>query len=375
VGVFNYKDIYCEMRDLIKRILREHTDKVEVKEFARYDYTQQIDNSSVARIMSKFVEEYNSTNIPYLKKIHKEQATNAFRIWTNRPPKYVSKKILERFLTFAPNINPYNFNKKARKQMRGKERLVNVSDFIWEHTIPVINTINRIFKSQTIEEITNILNESIDVCLVTVEEDICLNTSGFRIQRPEGWMVAYEKCGIVPVTKEEYLEMLRRVIPPKDDISSNIGVNKIDTRTKSEKLLKRLESKKERIDIATKWVEILRKNGLDASQPHSNYPEYLRIGTNSKGIKILFGSKKGRIGILLVNALYQSDKNKWILTNPELVINELNSKFPNLNFKETDAEEFKTFNFNFDRYNLEQSNIDLLKKVIDEFGKVTKINQ
>jgi hypothetical protein len=99
----------------------------------------------------------------------------------------------------------------------------------------------------------------------------------------------------------------------------------------------------------------------------------LRIGTNSKGIKILFGSNKGRIGILLVNALYQSDKNKWILTNPEFVINELNSIFPNLNFKETDAEEFKTFNFNFDRYNLEQSNIDLLKKVIDEFGKVTKI--
>ena len=55
------------------------------------------------------------------------------------------------------------------------------------------------------------------------------------------------------------------------------------------------------------------------------------------------------------------------------MINELNSIFPNLNFKETDAEEFKTFNFNFDRYNLEQSNIDLLKKVIDEFGKVTKI--
>jgi hypothetical protein len=375
VGVFNYKDIYCEMRDLIKRILREHTDKVEVKEFARYDYTQQIDNSAVARIMSKFVEEYNSTNIPYLKKILKEQATNVFRLWTHRPPKYVSKKILERFLTFAPNINPFNFTKKARKQMRGKERLVNVSDFIWEHTIPVINTINRIFKSRTIEEIINILNESSDVCLVTVEEDTCLNSSGFRIQRPEGWMKAYEKCGIVPITKDEYLEMLSKIIPPKNDIPSNIGVNKVSTQTKSEKLLKRLDAKKERIEISSKWAELLRVNGLDVSQPHSNYPEYLRIGTPSKGVKILFGASKGRVGILLVNALYQSDKNKWILTNPELVIDELNSKFPNLNFKQSDATEFKTFNFNFDRYNLEQSNIDLLKKVIDEFGKVTKINQ
>ena len=124
------------MKELIRHILREHTGKVEVKEFARYDYTQQIDNSVVSRIMVKFVEEYNLTKIPYLKKILKDQATNVFRLWTNRPPKYVSKKILERFLTFAPNINPYNFTKKARKQMRGKERLVNVSDFIWEHTTP-----------------------------------------------------------------------------------------------------------------------------------------------------------------------------------------------------------------------------------------------
>ena len=363
------------MKELIRHILREHTGKVEVKEFARYDYTQQIDNSVVSRIMFKFVEEYNLTKIPYLKKILKDQATNVFRLWTNRPPKYVSKKILERFLTFAPNINPYNFTKKARKQMRGKERLVNVSDFIWEHTTPVINTINRIFKSQTIEEIINILNESIDVCLVTVEEDPCLNTSGFRIQRPEGWMVAYEKCGIVPVTKEDYLEMLRKVIPPKDNISSNIGVNKIDTRTKSEKFLKRLEAKKERIDIATKWVEILRHNGLDISQPHSTYPEYLRIGNNTKGIKILFGANKGRVGVLLVKTFYSLDKNKWVLTNPEIIVNELNIKFPNLNFKSTDAVDEKTFNFDFDRFNFEQSNIDLLKKVVDEFGKVTKINQ
>ena len=80
------------MKELIRHILREHTGKVEVKEFARYDYTQQIDNSVVSRIMFKFVEEYNLTKIPYLKKILKDQATNVFRLWTNRPPKYVSKK-------------------------------------------------------------------------------------------------------------------------------------------------------------------------------------------------------------------------------------------------------------------------------------------
>ena len=78
---------------------------------------------------------------------------------------------------------------------------------------------------------------------------------------------------------------------------------------------------------------------------------------------------------MLVKTFYSLDKNKWVLTNPEIIVNELNIKFPNLNFKSTDAVDEKTFNFDFDRFNFEQSNIDLLKKVVDEFGKVTKINQ
>jgi hypothetical protein len=366
VGVFNYKDIYCEMRDLIKRILRENTDKMEVKELARYDYTQQIDNTSVARIMFKIVEEYNSTSNSYLKKILKDQAIHVFRVWTHRPPKYISQKILERFINFASNINPFNFTKQAKKQLRGKQKLINISDFVWEHTVPVFNTINRIFASENIEEVINVLNESSDICIVTTEEDTCLNNSGFRIQRPEGWMKAYEKCGIIPITKDAYMETLRRVSPPKDDNLNKIGPNK------SQKLLKRLDAKKERIEISSKWAELLRENGLEATQPHSTYPEYLRIGNTTKSIKILFGSKPKRVGVLLGGGLSKLDKNKWIMTNPELVVDEMNSLFPGLNFKETNSEE-KTFNFDFDRYNFEQSNIDLLKRVINGFGEVTKI--
>ena len=366
VGVFNYKDIYCEMRDLIKRILRENTDKMEVKELARYDYTQQIDNTSVARIMFKIVEEYNSTSNSYLKKILKDQAIHVFRVWTHRPPKYISQKILERFINFASNINPFNFTKQAKKQLRGKQKLINISDFVWEHTVPVFNTINRIFASENIEEVINVLNESSDICIVTTEEDTCLNNSGFRIQRPEGWMKAYEKCGIIPITKDAYMETIRRVSPPKDDNLNKIGPNK------SQKLLKRLDAKKERIEISSKWAELLRENGLEATQPHSTYPEYLRIGNTTKSIKILFGSKPKRVGVLLGGGLSKLDKNKWIMTNPELVVDEMNSLFPGLNFKETNSEE-KTFNFDFDRYNFEQSNIDLLKRVINGFGEVTKI--
>ena len=354
------------MKDLIRHILREHTDKVEVKELARYDYTQQIDNTSVARIMFKIVEEYNSTSNSYLKKILKDQAIHVFRVWTHRPPKYISQKILERFINFAPNINPFNFTKQAKKQLRGKQKLINISDFVWEHTVPVFNTINRIFASENIEEVINVLNESSDICIVTTEEDTCLNNSGFRIQRPEGWMKAYEKCGIIPTTKDAYMETLRRVSPPKDDNLNKIGPNK------SQKLLKRLDAKKERIEISSKWAELLRENGLEATQPHSTYPEYLRIGNTTKSIKILFGSKPKRIGVLLGGGLSKLDKNKWIMTNPELVVDEMNSLFPGLNFKETNSEE-KTFNFDFDRYNFEQSNIDLLKRVINGFGEVIKI--
>ena len=367
------------MKDLIRHILREHIDKVEVKEFARYDYTQELDNMSQVRILYRISQEFQETNNAYLKQILLKQAQHILREWTLRPPKYVSEKVLQRFLTLAPNINPYNINRRGKKQLRGKNGVIDVSDLVWEHTTPVNYVIKRIINSESIEEVAEVLNQFTGVCWVTKEEDKCLDNSGFRKERPD-WVTAYQNCKINPISKEKYFEMVKKINPISND-STSIGkgiINKVPRVPKGKMdLLKYVENKKERGEIASKWKEVLKNNGINAIQHHKNYPEYLRVGRPAKGtvagIELLFGKKENRLGVKLEEGLHKKDNFKWILETPQLIVDNLSSKFPGLNFKSTDAINEKTFNFDFDRFNFERSNIDLLKNIINEFARIIKI--
>jgi hypothetical protein len=366
------------MKDLIRRILREHTDKVEVKEFARYDRTQVLDILPQARVLFSLSQEFQNTENTYYKQIFLNQAQLVLREWTNRPPQYVSEKVLQRFLTLAPNINPYNIHRHGKKQLRGKNVSINISDLVWEHTTPVNYVIKKIMEADDLEQVVDALNQFTGICWVTKEEDQCLDKSGFRRERPD-WKKAYQNCNINPISKNQYLEMLKRIVPVDADISKRKQVGDRVPRVPKGKmdLLKYVENKKERGEIASKWKEILKNNGTNAIQHHKNYPEYLRVGKPAKGtvagVELLFGKKENRLGVKLEEGLHKRDNFKWILESPQLIVDDLSSKFPGLNFKSTDAINEKTFNFDFDRFNFEQSNIDLLKNIINEFAKIIKI--
>lgn len=358
------------MKELIKHILVEFKSKSEVKEFARYDYSQQLDNSAVSRILFKIVEEYNNQKNPFYKRLLKEQAEEVMRKWTSKPPKYASQKVLERFLSNENRVNPFVIRRGAKKQLRGKNKSIIISDLVWEHTVPVNITMNKVFKSKNDIEVLKALDEGSDTCWVTKEEDDCLNSKGFRKSRPDNWREAYSQCGIIPLTKEEFKSLYEERNPKQEfDINNTEKGGSFLYGSKQD----RLKPKKDRIEIANNWVEFFKNNGIPARQPNKHYPEYVKLGNKRENVKILFGSEIGKLGIVLENYLYSEPQFQWIVSNPQIILDYLNKKFPNLKFEVSKADLLKTFKFNFNRFDISQENLNLLIQVISEFQKITKI--
>jgi hypothetical protein len=192
VGVFFYKDIYCEMKDLIRHILREHTREIkEQSKFKNYD----INDESFANLFNYFLIELKN-NVGYSHSKMKKGFMLTVRAWSGKPPKIISKKVLDHFIENHPNVNPF----KANHRPRNKYGI----DVIFEHTTPVNNFMKQLISSKNLEEIKNVMRNYSGLCIISLDEDRCLFTSGLSRQRPEGWEQAYASCGIEVMTEAEY---------------------------------------------------------------------------------------------------------------------------------------------------------------------------
>jgi hypothetical protein len=197
VGVFNYKDIYCEMKDLIRHILREHNGELSEAKFSNYE----VSDEPYANIFYVFITEYNKSK-GFEKSNLKRAFQYAIREYTNKPHKLISKKVADIFISKFPNSSPFNVRYSNRKKFGILDN--NQGVLLFEHTTPVAFFLASLANSKTLEEVKQAMKEYSGVCLLTREEDDCLNTKGYRQKRPQGWKLAYESCNIQVMDESQF---------------------------------------------------------------------------------------------------------------------------------------------------------------------------
>lgn len=100
-----------------------------------------------------------------------------------------AKKILDEKGLDPNTLSRYN----AKKKVGGDPNRPNL---VPEHTTPIKEVMDLLVKSP-VDQIRNILESYSPTCWVTREEDDRLIKAGWRMKRPGGWRVCYEKCEIV----------------------------------------------------------------------------------------------------------------------------------------------------------------------------------
>lgn len=180
------------MRDQIRNIIREHTRKIsEAKRFVTYE----MNDESFARVFFLFLQELKQ-NEGFSHSKMKKSFELTIRMWTEKPPKIISKKVIDHFIENYPNLNPFT----AKYRPRNKYGI----DIIFEHTTPVNNFVKKLLQSETLEQVKSAMQEYSGMCIITLDEDRCLFRSGLSRQRPQGWKQAYQSCGIEIMDENQY---------------------------------------------------------------------------------------------------------------------------------------------------------------------------
>jgi len=145
-----------------------------------------------------YVEQYNMTKDPFIKKKLKEGLKATLRKMTDQKVNMVSEAAM--IACNKKDIDPFELLWPERnilgKDENGKSLL------LWEHTTPLGELCESIISSKSKEEILKVITSYSGVCWVTREEDNKLNKAGFRSSRVNGWKSAYEQCGINVVYKD-----------------------------------------------------------------------------------------------------------------------------------------------------------------------------
>ena len=180
------------MKQLIRHILREHrSEMIEAKRFANYDMNEE----SFARLFHFFLTELKQ-NVGFSHSKMKKSFELTIRMWTEKPPKIISKKVLDHFIENYQNINPFT----AKYRPRNKYGI----DLIFEHTTPVNNFVKKLLESESLDDVKNVMSEYSGMAIITLDEDRCLFRSGLSRQRPQGWEQAYASCGLEVINENEY---------------------------------------------------------------------------------------------------------------------------------------------------------------------------
>ena len=157
------------------------------------------------------------------------------------------------------------------------------------------------------------------------------------------------------------------------DVKKEYTVNVVGLEEKKKKYSKNVSVA---TTVAVEWMKYLSENDLEPRQ-NENWPSYVTVGKTyngtKQGIEFLF-KNKNKLGIKLQGGLYRKDKFKWILDEPESVVHQMNQEF-NLNFTAGSGAKDKTFEFDFEKDNVSQENIELLNRVYLKFREVVKFDE
>ena len=198
------------MKQLIRHILREHVDELSEAKFSNYE----VSDEPYDNIFFIFINEYNKSK-SFQKSNLKRAFQYAIREYTNKPHKLISKKVADHFISNFPTLSPFNVRYSNRKKFGTLDG--GQGFLLFEHTTPVAFFLEALSKSKTLEEVKLAMKEYSGVCLLTREEDNCLNTKGYRQKRPQGWKLAYDSCDIQVMDENQYNSYKLEILNSMED--------------------------------------------------------------------------------------------------------------------------------------------------------------
>lgn len=141
------------------------------------------------------IQQHNAAKDPYLKKKLKETIKRTLYKWSDLPPSMVSQGILDEFKARGLDKNPFEMTYPDRHYL-GYYKDTRKTFMLWEHTTPLKDLHIQLVKCGSIDEVLSTLQGYSGVCWITREEDMALNSAGWRSSRPGGWLECYESLGI-----------------------------------------------------------------------------------------------------------------------------------------------------------------------------------
>lgn len=202
------------MKGLIKTVLKEYVYQInEAKRFVTYE----MNDESFARVFFLFLQELKENEGFSYSKM-KKSFELAIRMWTEKPPKLISKKVIDHFIANHPGVNPFT----AKYRPRNKWGV----EVIFEHTTPVNNFVRNLLQSENLEQVKQVMNEYSGMSIITLEEDKCLFRSGLSRQRPQGWRQAYESCGIEIMDENQYNNYKQKKVNFQTQVDEQIDFSK-----------------------------------------------------------------------------------------------------------------------------------------------------
>lgn len=180
------------MKDLIIQVVKKHVKNIkEARKYVNYD----MNDESFARLFQFFLTELKN-NTGFSRDKMRKSLILTIRMWTEKPPQIISKKVLDHFIENYPNTNPFKVTFRPRTKFG--------IPVIFEHTTPVNIFVTKLFDSKNIDDIRKTMNEYSGMCVITSDEDKCLHSKGFSKTRPQGWQQAYTECGIDVMNENQF---------------------------------------------------------------------------------------------------------------------------------------------------------------------------
>mgnify|MGYP000361862016 CR=1 FL=1 len=148
-------------------------------------------------IVWSYVQQYNRTQVPFIKKKLKEGLKDTLKKLTDQKVTMDSEEVMNACIPLE--IDPFELL-WTKRDVIGKDES-GKSLLVWEHTTPLSEYFESLIACKSEQEISHVIENYSGVCWIMRHEDNALNAAGFRSSRPYGWEEAYKSCGIKLIRK------------------------------------------------------------------------------------------------------------------------------------------------------------------------------
>ena len=157
-------------------------------------YRENVSTELVVKTMTDLVSSYHSTN----DETEQKWIKNLIQQGCRKLEDFITPRVSVKAQELADEMGIGDLSQYGWSDQKSKMKDPDRSLFHFEHVLTVSDLVDRLLNlgdSPSYESVKSII-EKADVAWILKSEDQLLNEKGFKIQRPENPLDAYEVCGI-----------------------------------------------------------------------------------------------------------------------------------------------------------------------------------